>query len=267
MSSCKTKEEFTVTDNGEDLPYRKVAKSTDVDLKFAYAEKYYKNQDYYKALTLYEEIIPLKRLTEEGRLSYFRYAQCHYEMGDWYLAGYYFKQFHKNNGSDQRAEDALFLSALCKVKLSPDFSLDQTDTEAAVNRLQLFLDRYPQTQYKDTCNQMIDRLSDKLDLKKYEWAYLYYKTEDYKAATIAFNVCLEEYPQSDHKEKILYYRMKSYFKLAENSIESKKVARYEETIKSYHKFVSAFPESKYTKDAKSLFESTKVKLSRLQETN
>ena len=38
LVSCKTKEKASVTNDGSDLPYRKVLKQTDVKLIFAYAD-------------------------------------------------------------------------------------------------------------------------------------------------------------------------------------------------------------------------------------
>lgn len=249
MSACAIEEQATVTSDGTDLPYRKVAKQSDYKVIFAYAEKYYTNKEYYRAQTLYELVIPEARTTDMGRTAYYKYADCYYQQADYYLAGYYFKQFFKNNGFDPRAEDALFKSAMCKVNLSPIYSLDQTETIEAIDNLQLFMDKYPETEYKDTCNAIIDNLSLKLDKKKYEVAMLAYKTENYKAAAVLFDVCLEEFPRSQYKESILFHKLKSQYLLADNSIPTKKVERFEDTIKSYHIFVSAFPESAFKKDA------------------
>ena len=265
LTACKSKEKVTVTENGKDKPFRKVSKGDDYDEKFLYAEKYFTNGDFYKAQSLYEEIIPHERLTERGKVCYYRYAQCHYEQGDYYLAGYYFKNFHKNNPADKRAEDALFTSAMCKVRTSPEYSLDQTDTENAINELQLFLDRYPQTKYVDTCNVIIDQLTDKLDKKKYEVAMLAYRSEKYKAAVALFDVCLEEFPQSDYKELILFHSLKASHALALNSVPKKKKVRFEKTIKSYYNFVSAFPESVFMKEANGILKNTQEKLERLTE--
>jgi len=265
LAACSSQKKVTVNENGDDLPFRKVVKSQDPELKFLYAEKYFTNKDYYKAQALFEELIPIWRLTEKGSLCYFRYAQCYYEMEDFYLASYYFKSFNKTHSTDPRAEEALFISALCKVKISPTYSLDQTDTKEAIDQMQLFLDKYPKSIRKDTCNMLIDKLTDKLDRKKFEVAMLYYKTSNYKAASIAFDVCLEYYPESNHKEEIMYYRIKSDFLLAENSIQAKKVERYEETIKSYHNFVSAFPESIYLKSAERILEDSKKQLEMLKQ--
>jgi outer membrane protein assembly factor BamD len=90
----------------------------------------------------------------------------------------------------------------------------------------------------------MDRLEAKLELKKYENAYLYYKTENYKAAVVAFESTLQKYPNSPHKEDIHYYLVKSNYLLAINSIPSKKKERLSNTLKSYRKFVALFPDSK-----------------------
>lgn len=260
LLSCKTKEKVTVTADGTDLPYRKVVKQSDYKLKFQYAEKYFANEDYYRAQTLYEEVIAPARTEAIGRTAYYKYAECHYRQKDYYLAGYYFKQFNKQNSFDPRAEEALFKSAICKVKVSPEYSLDATETQNAIDQLQLYLDKYPDTEYADTCNQIIDKLIGKLEVKKYEIAMLYFKTENYKSAVVMYDVFLEEFPQSKYKESVLFHKVKSGFLLANYSVLSKKSSRYEETIKSYHNFVSAFPESKYMKEANAIHENAQRKL-------
>ena len=265
LASCGSGEKVMVNPDGKDLSYRKVMKHDDDQLRFKYAEKYFTNGDYYKAQSIYEDLIAPHRTEEFGRTCYYKYSECHYLQGDYYLAGYYFKQFHKNNSFDPRAQSALFKSALCKVKISPSYTLDQTDTEGAIDQLQLFLDRYPDTEYRDTCNKIIDKLSLKLDRKKFEVAMLAYKTQQYKAAAVLFDVCLTDFPQSVYKEEILYHKLRSNYLLAINSITKKKIARFEETIKSYDKFVSAFPDSAHKRDAESIEGSARKKLEQLKE--
>jgi len=47
--------------------------------------------------------------------------------------------------------------------------------------------------------------------------------------------------------------VKSNYKLAANSVKEKKVERFEETIKSYTKFVDNFPSSKNLKELESFY--------------
>ncbi len=234
-----------------------------MDVKYRYANHYLDQEDYLKALPLFEELIPAYRLQPRGEESYYKYAMCYYGIRDYYMAGYYFKSFVRNNPSSALSEDALFYSALSHVKTSPESELDQTETRKAIDELQLFIDLYPESSKVDSSNHIMDKLRNKLEVKSFEIAKQYFKTENYKAAAVAFEALISDYPASKFKEEILYLRMKSNFQLAVNSVPSKKRERFENTLKSYHIFVAAFPESHYKREADNIFGSSERQLEKL----
>ena len=224
--------------------YSKIVKSHDNEQKKEAALRYYEEGQDIKAITLLEDIIPYYKLTGEGEKLYFIYCMANYHLGDYYLSGFYFKRFVRQYPTSKNVEEALFLSALCSVKNSPEYSLDQTETYNALDEMQIFIDLYPNSSRIDTCNTIMDRMRAKLEGKQYEYAMLYYKTQNYKAAVVAFETTIEKYPESTHKEDILYYLVKSHFELATNSIPSKKLDRMKNTLKSYRRFAAEFPDSK-----------------------
>jgi outer membrane protein assembly factor BamD len=69
---------------------------------------------------------------------------------------------------------------------------------------------------------------------------------------VALEQTLVKYPESAYKEEIMYLLVKSNFELAINSIESKKLDRLNNTIKSYRNFVAEFPESDKRKELESI---------------
>lgn len=261
VQGCKNNKE--IVDDG-DLPFRKVLKTTDLEIKYKYATRYFKEEECLKAMQLYEELIPAFRLTKRGEEVYYRYAQTHYCLQDYYLAGYYFKSFVKRNPNSDRIEDALFMSALCHVRTSPVYSLDQTETLEAIEQLQFFLDKFPGSEKKDTCNLLIDKLNNKLELKQYKISKLYYKTENYQAATVALKTMLEKFPGTKYREELMFLRFKAGYYLANNSVESKKIERFEESLNYYSNFVSAFPESSYRKEVEEFYLDAQGELTRLK---
>jgi len=99
-----------------------------------------------------------------------------------------------------------------------------------------------------------------LELKAYDNAKLYYRMEDYKAATIAFKNMLNDFPDTEYREELLFLSLKANYKLASNSVEKKKKDRFEETIKSYTKFVDNYPSSSYLREAESIYEDAQKQL-------
>ncbi len=212
-------------------------------MKYNLAMKLYEEGECLKAISLFEQLIPIYRMTEKGEEVYYHYAMSQYCQKAFYLAEFYFKNYVKNYPNSERAEECAFLSAYCMVKLSPDFSLDQTDTRNAINNLQLFLERYPNTEKRDTCNTIIDGMRAKLEKKSFEKARLFYRMENYQAASVALKNTLKEFPDTKNRELIMSMVVISDYRLAANSIESKKCERFENTIKSYHKFVDSYSTS------------------------
>ena len=236
--------------------YSKIVKGTDYNLKYETAVDCYNNGDCFKSLPLFEELMSYFKMTDKGEDVYYYYAKTQFCLNDYYLAGYYFKRFSKNFPNSDRAEECSFNSAICYMKNSPDFYLDQSDTYKSIDEFQLFMNRYPQSPLVDSCNVLIKDLRAKLELKSFEKSNLYFKMEKYRSAVIAFNSTLEQFPDTKYREKILFMIVKANYMFASNSIDKKKTERFEATIDSYLTFVDSFEKSDYLKTAESYYNSS-----------
>ena len=121
------------------------------------------------------------------------------------------------------------------------------ETDVAINNLQQFVDRYPNSTLIDSCNNIIDGLRFKLETKSFESVRLYSKTEKYMAAVSSALTFMEDYPMSGFKEEVHYLLVMNSYYLAKNSVENKKKERIEQTIERYSTFVAAFPDSKFVR--------------------
>ena len=201
-----------------------------------------------RSVTLYEQIYQRMPKTGEGELAYFRIGKAYYLSGDYYMAGYYLGMFPQRFPYSVKAEESLFLSAMCSVNNSPESSLDQTETELAINDLQQFIDKYPTSNFVDSCNNIIDGLRFKVELKAFNDVKLYAKTERFMAAVSSANTFIDDYPMSEFKEEVHFILVKNSYLLAKNSIENKKKERIKETIERYNTFVALFPTSVWIKN-------------------
>jgi len=244
--------------------YTKLLKNPNVQEKYEGAKKYYEEGEYDKALSLFDELGTIMRGTRESENVHFYIANCHFELTDYYFANYYYKNFAKTYPNSERAEEAAFKSAYCSYLNSPKSSLDQSETEKALDEFQLFLNRYPNTELKDSTNTMIDELRLKLEKKAFDNAKLYYLTENYKSATVALQNMLRDFPDSPHREEIEFLVVKSSYLLAVNSIESKKEERLNNTIENYHKFVDSYSDSEYIKEAEKFYEDAVRELQKMK---
>ena len=247
--------------------YSKIVKGTDYNLKYEKAVEYYNNGDCFKSLPLFEELMSYFKMTDKGEDVYYYYAKTQYCMKDYYLAGYYFKRFAKNFPNSDRAEECSFNSAVCYMMNSPDFYLDQSDTYKSIDEFQLFMNRYPESTLVDSSNALIKELRSKLELKSFEKSSLYFKMEKYRSAVIAFNSTLEQFPDTKYRENILFMIVKANYMFASNSVDSKKIERFEVTIDSYLTFVDSFEKSSFLKTAESYYNSSIVEIEKQNNLN
>ncbi len=233
--------------------YQKLLKSDNYDLKLEKAKEYYEEEDYYRAMSLLEELRSIYRGSNEAEEITYLLGHCHYAQREYTLAAYYFKTFAASYPFSEKAEDANFTAANCFYLIAPSSSLDQTYTRRGIDELQLFIENYPKSEYRDSANKLIDNLHNRLVEKAYNNAVLYYQIGNYKAAITALKNVLIEYPDTKYREKIFYYILKSSFDLAEKSIENKKKERYESTIQEYYTLIDNYPESEYIKEAEKIY--------------
>ncbi len=233
--------------------YQKILKSSDYNFKYEKAVAYYNEGDYYRAQSLFDELVSIFKGTDKAEDVLYYYADCHYQQEDYVLGAYYFDNFAKTFPYSDKTEKASYLAAYCYYLNSPRSSLDQSDTYKAITAMQLFINKYPNSEYIDQANDIIDKLHHKLEEKSYNNAKLYFKLGDYQAATIALKNSIKDYPDSQYREELLYLIVKSSFLLAEMSIPSMQGERYQNTITEYYTFIDEYPDSQYSKEIEKMY--------------
>src|SRR5690606_17153567 len=122
--------------------YQKVLKNTDVKPKYDLAEKLYNEGDYRRAIRLFEQISPQYAGKPQGERVMFFFADSYFKNGDYYLAGYQFERFVKSYPKSEKVQESSFMDAKSHYMLSPAHSLDQTETDKALSKLQVFINTY-----------------------------------------------------------------------------------------------------------------------------
>lgn len=205
--------------------YQKALKSDDIAVKIEAANKMYEAGKYTKAIRLYEQIAPAYKGKPNAERMFFFYSNSLYKSKQYYLAGYQFENFAATYPKSEKREEAAFLAAECFYRLSPVYSLDQTDTDKALDKLQRFIDTYPNSQYLEKSNTYVKELREKQEKKAFEIAKQYNSISDFKGALKSFENFISDFPGTPYKEQALYYRLDSAYQLAINSIVSKKQER------------------------------------------
>ena len=147
------------------------------------------------------------------------------------------------------------MSAFSYYKLARVHSLDQKETSDAVDKLQEFINRYPNSERMSSANDLVQELRIKLEFKAFEIAKQYNTIRDYKSAIIVLDDFISDYPGTPYREDALYYLLDSSYELAINSIDSKKLERLKNAKNVYDELLEVYPESKYSDKSSKLIES------------
>lgn len=229
--------------------FQKLMKSSDYEEKYAMALEFYNQQDYNRALQLMDQIVPIFKGTAKSQELEYMYAMSYFMQSDYILASYYFKRYYKNYPSSEQAEDALYYSAYCNYMDSPRSSLDQETTKIAIQEMKLFMVRYPDSKNYEFAQTRLSEMEIKLEKKEYEIARQYYKMDDYNAAITAFKTYLKNYPNSEYREDVLFYVLKSYYDYALLSFSAKQEERFTKSIGAYVDLLALYPDTEYKKEA------------------
>jgi outer membrane protein assembly factor BamD len=228
--------------------YQKLLNSDDESEKYKQAEVYYNNGEYRKANRLFEQIIPKYRGKPQAQRIIFFFAESYFQTKSYYLAAYQYENFIKSYPKSDRVQEATFKAAKSYYFQSPRHSLDQEDTFTALEKLQVFLNLYPESEYADEANQMIAELQEKLEKKDFEIAKQYYTIRDYKAAIKANENFVSGFPGTKFREESLYIKFIASYEIAINSIDAKKQERLEDLIQQYNTLLRYYPETLFLAD-------------------
>lgn len=247
--------------------FRKIEKSQDWRVKYEAGLNYYAKKDYYRASVLFEQIMPIVRGLPEGEKVQFNLAYCQFYDKLYLLASEQFKTFYETYGRSALAEEARFMNAFSLYQSAPGPNLDQKSGVEAMEAMQQFINRYPNSKFRDQAVDVIVTSQQKLEKKGFENARQYYKMKLYNAAVVAMNNFKENYPDSKYIEEAYYLAILSEFKLAEQSIRSKQPERYAAVVEHYKEFLDRYPDSEFLKEAEKLYADSLDKVNSLKHTN
>ena len=232
--------------------FEKVRKSSDVNYKLTKANEYFDKKDYAHAYELYKDLMPIMKSTRNFEALYYKYAYSLYYMKAYIDASYNFKNFTEYFPTSKDAEECEFMSAVCLYKYSPKYTLDQTNSIKAIEALQSYVNRFPNSKRTTEANQYILALHTKLDNKEADAAKLYYNISQFKAAAVAYKSLMHNYPESANSDLYQFMVMKSMFKYAKVSIAEKQEERYANAISAFRELKDNYPQSKYLQEAEQL---------------
>ena len=244
--------------------YQRLLKSTDVNKKYEAAVNYYDKGDFFRAGTLLEDLIPLLKGRPEAEKAQFYFANTNYKQKNYVLSAFYFKSFIDTYPNSPYSEEGSFLHAKSLFLESPGYELDQTNTVSALESIQDFINRYPESKFKAETENMSQELQKKLENKAFESARLYFQLRYNQAAVVALTNFQQQYPASAYAEQAAFLRLNAQYAWAQESVELKQRERFQEAVSYYQQFIDAFPKSRNLRVAQDMYDVSQAQIVKLK---
>ena len=238
--------------------YNKILKSTDRDLKYTYAKKYFEEKKYSRSIALLEEVVSFLKGTAQAEESLYLLGQSYYNSKDYLSSTQIFSTYYNTYPKGEFAEPALYYAAYGMYLDSPDPRLDQTKTYKALSEFQRYIELYPQTERAEQAKTYLFELQEKLAFKQLMAAKLYlrlgnYMGNNYESSVITSREALKDYPYSKYAEDFQILILRARYELAENSIREVKPMRYRAVIDEYYNYKNSYPSGMFMKEADAYF--------------
>ena len=252
--------------------YNKLLKSTDYEYKYEAAKNYFAKGQYNRAATLLNELIAILKGTDKAEESLYMLGMSYYNQKDYQTAAQSFVQYYNVYPRGTFAELARFHAGKALYLDTPEPRLDQSGTYSAIQQLQMFMEYFPQSSKKDEAQDMIFKLQDKLVMKEYLSARMYYNLgnylgNNYQSCVITAQNALKDYPYTNLREDLSILILRAKYEMAIYRVEDKRAERYRETVDEYYAFKNEFPESKYMKEAEKIFKDSEKMLNEDKQTD
>lgn len=235
--------------------FNNVYKSNDWTFRYEFAKEKFAQHKFTQASTLFGDMINVMKGTDNAEECLFLYGLSAFNDKDYESAADIFKKYFATYPKGEYAEQASFLIGESLYNCSPEPRLDQSETYSAMRAYQDFMDVYPLSTKKETAQNRLYELQDKLVEKELHSAKLYYNLgtyfgnctsggNNYEACIVTSQNVLKDYPYTTLREDFATLIMKSKYQLAASSVEAKRLERYQDAEDECYGFINEYPDSK-----------------------
>lgn len=242
--------------------YQRVLKEPDMNQKYKMADSLYHAGKYRKSYRLFEQIVPSFMGTAHAERIQYLYASNIYKLKDYYSASYQYERYAETYPASDSAEVAAFRSVKSYYEMSPRYTIEQRDTYVALEKLQNYLGRYPDSQYLDEVNAMSNELQEKLNKKEFEIAKQYLRIMDYKAAISAFDNFIKTNLGSKYQEEAYLRRMEAALLLTKHSVPDLIPERLKEAESYYKEYLRYYKEAELSAEADNIYNKIKDQINK-----
>jgi outer membrane protein assembly factor BamD len=221
--------------------------------------------DHDSAIEYFRGVFEYGRGNEWAPEAQFQMARAHEERGQYLLAATEYNRFTQLYRTHELRPDAEYRRALMYYNASPNYKLDQTDTERAISNFQIYIQRYPTHDMVNDAEAKVAELRNKLARKQFEAGELYERRRMYRAAAYTYEQVFDLYPDTDYADQALMASVRTYVEYADMSVPQRQAERLEAAVENYNRLAQVFPDSPHLQAAERQYERAQERLGRIEE--
>ena len=164
-----------------------------IEINYNQGIEFYNKGKYSKARESFKYVILHSLGSRLALESEFYLSESLYELGEYEEALYGYDNYARSSQNIELIELSRFRLCQCAFNLTVDYKKDQVATMDALEKIAIFLEDYPESQYYSKIMLIKSELIYRLAKKEYESAVLYIKLQEYKSALIYLFEILSDY--------------------------------------------------------------------------
>ncbi len=213
----------------------------------------YEDGDYENATEYLQGVFDFGRTHQWAADAQLLLARAYRDNEEFLLAANEFTRFTQIYRSDERVPQAEYELAMTYYDRSPNYRLDQTDTERAIVQFQLFIERYSSNPLIEDAQARITELRGKLARKQIHTAQLYERREYFNAAAVSYEAAFDRFYDTEYADDALLGAMNAYYEYARLSIRARQQERLQKAEENYDRLIQIFPDSPLVKEAEAIY--------------
>ena len=189
--------------------------------RYKRGQEFLENKKYYNAQQEFQIVVLSGSHTEWGDDAQFYLAESYFKNKEYILAITEYERLTRKMKFSPFVENSRWRICEAYIAESPNYYHDQSNTQKALQKLQEFIEEYPDSEFRDNANVTVKKLRNKLAKKIDESAILYIKLHAYDSAIVAYEDLLGQYYDTDFADDAHVGIIRSY-SLMKNYDEAKK---------------------------------------------
>ena len=178
--------------------------------RYKRGQEFLEDKKYYKAQQEFQIIVLSGSHTEWGDDAQYYLAESYFKNKEYILAISEYERLTRKMKYSSYVEKCRWRICQAYVAESPNYYHDQSNTDKALQKLQEFIEEYPDSEYRSEANNTVKELRNKLAEKILESAVLYIKLHVYDSAVVAYEDLLRLYYDTDFADEAHAGIIRSY---------------------------------------------------------